>query len=251
MELGLDGKIALVTGGSRGIGAAASRALAAHGATVIVNYMQNREKAEEVLAEIEQNGGSGKTVQADVRVSQAVDTMVHSTLREFGRIDIFVNNANIGFPIKPFTQLTWDEIQSKLVGEMKALYNCSHAVLRDMVERGSGKLIFVSSGLSRRPGYGFAAHAAAKAAVDSIARVMAMELGPCGITVNVVGPGLTETDAVSDQPVEMKQQVAEMTPLKRIGLPDDISGTIVYLASSLSDFVTGQYIHVSGGLAMP
>lgn len=147
-------------------------------------------------------------------------------------------------------ELEWDELEAKITGEMKALYNCSHAVLRDMAERKSGKLIFISSGLSRHPGFGFSAHAAAKAAMDSIAKVMAMELGPTGITVNVIGPGLTLTDATSGQPKEIHDQVAEMTPLRRLGVPEDVAGAVVFLASSLSDYLTGEYIPVSGGIFM-
>ena len=113
--------------------------------------------------------------------------MLESTLKEFGKIDVLVNNANINFPIRPFIELKWDQIEAKILGEMKALYNCSQAVLKDMMSRKSGKLIFVSSSLSRFPGFGFSAHAAAKSAMDSIGKVMAMELGPMGITVNVVG----------------------------------------------------------------
>lgn len=250
MELGLRNRVALITGASRGIGAAAAKALAYHGAAVVINYLQNKDKAEEVLKEIKENGGKGIIFQADVRVRDAVDKMVDTALKEFGKIDILVNNANINFPIKPFMELEWDELEAKITGEMKALYNCSHAVLRDMAERKSGKLIFISSGLSRHPGFGFSAHAAAKAAMDSIAKVMAMELGPTGITVNVIGPGLTLTDATSGQPKEIHDQVAEMTPLRRLGVPEDVAGAVVFLASSLSDYLTGEYIPVSGGIFM-
>jgi 3-oxoacyl-[acyl-carrier protein] reductase len=250
MELGLRNRVALITGASRGIGAAAAKALAYYGAAVVINYLQNKDKAEEVLKEIKENGGKGIIFQADVRVRDAVDKMVDIALKEFGKIDILVNNANINFPIKPFMELEWDEIEAKITGEMKALYNCSQAVLRDMAERKSGKLIFMSSGLSRHPGFGFSAHAAAKAAMDSIAKVMAMELGPTGITVNVIGPGLTLTDATSGQPKEIHDQVAEMTPLRRLGVPEDVAGAVVFLASSLSDYLTGEYIPVSGGIFM-
>jgi len=250
MELELTNKVALITGASRGIGAASARALAYHGATVIINYIQNKAKAEELLNEVENAGGKGLAFKADVRDRGAVDKMVESALKEFGKIDILVNNANINFAIKPFTELTWDEIESKFMGEMKALYNCSQAVLKDMSERKSGKLIFISSSLSRFPGYGFSAHAAAKSAVDSIAKVMAMELGPLGITVNVVGPGLTLTDATAGQPKEMHEQVAAITPLRRLGMPEDIAGVVVFLASSLSNYLNGEYIPVTGGSYM-
>ena len=250
MELGLKDKVAIVTGASRGIGAASAKALAHHGATVVINYIKSKDKADELLNEIKKAGGKGMVFQADVRDQGAVNSMVESTLREFGKIDVLVNNANINFPIRPFIELTWEQIEAKILGEMKALYNCSQAVLKDMLNRKSGKLIFVSSSLSRFPGFGFSAHAAAKSAMDSMAKVMAMELGPSGISVNVVGPGLTLTDATAGQPKEVHEQVAAMTPLRRLGMPDDIAGVVLFLASSLSDYLNGEYIPVTGGSFM-
>ncbi|MGD9262004.1 MAG: SDR family oxidoreductase [Desulfobacterales bacterium] len=250
MDLGLKDKVAVITGASRGIGAASARALAHHGATVVVNYIKSKDKAEDLLDGIKKAGGRGMVYQADVRDQGAVNVMVEATHKEFGKIDVLVNNANINFPIKPFTEFTWDQMEAKILGEMKALYNCSQAVLKDMMNRKSGKLIFVSSSLSRFPGYGFSAHAAAKSAMDSMAKVMAMELGPLGITVNVVGPGLTLTDATAGQPKEVHEQVAAITPLRRLGMPDDIAGVVLFLASSLSDYLNGEYIPVTGGSFM-
>ena len=250
MELGLKDKVALITGASRGIGAASAKSLAHHGVKVVINYINSSDKAEELLDEIKESGKQGMVFQADVRDQGAVNDMVESILKEFGKIDVLVNNANINFPIRPFIELTWEQIEAKILGEMKALYNCSQAVLKDMMNRKSGKLIFVSSSLSRFPGYGFSAHAAAKSAMDSIAKVMAMELGPMGITVNVVGPGLTLTDATAGQPKEVHEQVAAITPLRRLGMPDDIAGVILFLASSLSDYLNGEYIPVTGGSFM-
>lgn len=250
METGIRGKVALVTGASRGIGAACARELGRAGAVVAVNYYRSGEKAQGLAVEIEAAGGQAMVVQADVREPQEVDRMVEEIIRRHGRIDILVNNANIDFPIKPFIELAWDEVEKKITGEMKALYNCSQAVLRHMAPRKSGKLIFVSSTLSRYPGWGFSAHSAAKAAMDGLARVMAVELGPLGITVNTVGPGLVETDATAGQPAEMKEQVAAMTPLRRIGRPVDVAGVVVLLASPLADYLTGQYIAVCGGSYM-
>ena len=250
MELGLKDKVAIITGASRGIGAASAKALAHHGATVVINYIKSKDKAEELLDEIKKAGGKGMVFQADVRDQDAVNDMVESTLNEFGKIDVLVNNANINFPIRPFIELTWEQIEAKILGEMKALYNCSQAVLKDMLSRKSGKLIFMSSSLSRFPGFGFSAHAAAKSAMDGMAKVMAMELGPSGITVNVVGPGLTITDATAGQPKEVHEQVAAITPLRRLGMPDDIGGVVLFLASSLSDYLNGEYIPVTGGSFM-
>jgi 3-oxoacyl-[acyl-carrier protein] reductase len=247
MELGLKDKVALITGASRGIGAASAKALAHHGATVVINYIKSKDKAEALLNEIQKTGGKGWVFQADVRDQGAVNDMVESTLKEFGKIDVLVNNANINFAVRPFIELTWNQIEAKMLGEMKALYNCSQAVLKDMINRKSGKLIFVSSSLSRFPGHGFSAHAAAKSAMDALAKVMAMELGPSGITVNVVGPGLTLTDATAGQPKTVHEQIAAITPLRRLGMPDDIAGAVLFLASRLSDYLSGEYIPVTGG----
>ncbi|MDY0351850.1 MAG: SDR family oxidoreductase [Desulfobulbaceae bacterium] len=250
MDTGITGKVALVTGASRGIGAECARELARAGAVVAVNYHSSREKAESVAAEIEAAGGRSMVLQADVRDRQAVDVMVEEIIGRHGHIDVLVNNANIDFPIKPFIELSWEQIAEKITGEMKALYNCSQAVLRYMVPRLTGKLIFISSTLSRHPGYGFSAHSAAKAAVDSIARVMATELGPLGITVNTVGPGLIETDATAGLPSAAKEQTAACTPLQRIGRPADVAGVVALLASPGADYLTGQYIAVCGGAYM-
>jgi 3-oxoacyl-[acyl-carrier protein] reductase len=250
MDIGINNKVALITGSSRGIGAACAQRLALAGAAVAVNYYQSQELAENLVREIESQGGRAMAVQADVRERAAVEKMVDSVIQRFAGIDILVNNANIDFPIRPFVELSWESIESKITGEMKALYNCSQEVLKNMLPRKSGKLIFISSTLSRFPGFGFSAHAAAKAAMDSIARVMAAELGTMGITVNTVGPGLTETDATAGMPKEMKDQVASITPLCRIGHPDDVARVVAFLASPLADYLTGHYIPVCGGAFM-
>ncbi len=250
MDIGLKDRVALITGASRGIGAASAKALAASGAIVIINYFQSKDKADKLLEEIRQNNGRGMAIKADVRDRGEVDRMVDSVVKEYGKVDILVNNANIDFPMKPFIELSWNEIETKIIDEMKSLYNCSQAVLKDMLPKKSGKLIFISSTLSRSPDYGFAAHAAAKAAMDSIVRVMATELGPLGITANTIGPGLTETDATAGLPQDIKEQVAAITPLKRVGQADDMAKVVVFLASSLSDYLTGEYIPVCGGLYM-
>jgi len=250
MDMGLTGKVAIVTGGSRGIGAASAEALAAQGAKVAVNFVQAEERARKVVSAIEAAGGEAMAVQADVRDAKAVKGMVASVIERFGRVDILVNNANISFPMLPFTKLAWSDFEAKLTGELGALYNCAQAVLPGMIERGSGKLVFISSSLSRHPGQGFSAHAAAKAAVDSLARVMALELGPLGVQVNVIGPGLVETDATAQLPAEVHEQTAAMTPLRRVAVPDDVAGAVVFLASPLSDYLTGTYIPVAGGNVM-
>lgn len=250
MPIDLQGRVALVTGASRGIGAAVAQALAAHGAAVVVNYLRSKDRAEALAKSIAESGGRAVAMQADVRDREAVDRMVAAAAKELGTIDILVNNANIDFPIKPFTELAWPDISAKLTGEIGALVHCTQALLPGMMEEKNGNIILVSSTLSRDPGFGFAAHCAAKAAVDSMARAMALELGPANIRVNVVGPGLTKTDATATLPPEIHEQTAAHTPLRRVAEPEDVARVVLFLASELAAYLTGQYIPVNGGRFM-
>lgn len=247
MCIDLQGKVALVTGASRGIGAAIAKDLADHDAAVVINYLQAKDRADALKKCITTAGGRAITVQADVRDRGAVDRLVATAEKELGTIDILVNNANINFPMQPFSELAWPDIEAKLTGELGAMVHCCQAVLPGMLDKKYGKIILVSSTLSREPGYGFAAHCAAKAAMDSMARTMALELGPANINVNVVGPGLTKTDATAGLPSEVHEQTAAHTPLRRVAEPEDIAQVIMFLASDMSDYLTGQYIPVNGG----
>ena len=246
----LEGKVVLVTGGSRGIGAACCEMLGANGAAVGVNYLGNKEAAERVVEHIRSSGGRAMAVQADVRDRSQVDTMAAAVLKEFGSIDILVNNANIHFPIKPFEQFQWDEMLGKLGGEIGSSFNCCQAVIPGMIAKGFGRIINVSSGLSRTPGDGFVAHTTAKSGLDAFTRALAHELGPKGITVNTVAPGLTETDATAFLPQEAKDAAAAHTPMRRIGQADDVAGAVLFFASSHSGFVTGTWLPVDGGSTM-
>jgi len=240
-------RIALVTGASRGIGAATAKLLASHGAAVGVNYFQSEARAAAVVGEIREAGGRAIAVRGDVRDESHVRAIVADVERELGPIDTLVCNAAIGFPFKPFADFPWSEFEAKLLGELKAAFYCCQAVLPSMVERKAGCLIAVSSTLSRQPMPGASAHSTAKSALDAFARSLALELGPFGIRVNVVAPGLTETDATARQSAEMKAAAAARTPLRRIGLPEDVAGAILALASDSCGFVSGSYVAVSGG----
>jgi len=247
MCIDLQGKVALVTGASRGIGAAIARDMADHDAAVVINYLRSADKAQALKNSIIEAGGQAITVQADVRDRGAVDKMVAAAEKELGPIDILVNNANIDFPMQPFAEMAWPDIEAKLTGEVGAMVHCCQAVIPGMAKKNYGKIILVSSSLSREPGYGFAAHCAAKAAMDSLARTMALELGASGIYVNVVGPGLTKTDATAGLPAEVFTSTAAHAPLLRVAEPDDIASVVMFLASEMSDYITGQYIPVNGG----
>lgn len=246
----LKDKVALITGSSRGIGAATAKLFAEEGAKVAVNYVANEEAANAVAADIKQKGGTAIVVKADAADSAQVKEMVATVKEQLGVIDILVLNASITFPIVPFLEFPWDGFEAKLTRELKAaFYSCQEAV-PDMIEKGSGSIVAVSSGLSRQPGPGFIAHSTAKSGLDSFAKSLAMELGPHGIRVNVIAPGLTDTDATAFQPEEMKQAIVAHTPMRRIGLPEDVAGAILSVACDHSRFVTGTYTPVSGGIQM-
>lgn len=246
----LKGRVVVITGASRGIGAATARLLARHGAAVGVNYFQSEEKARKVVADIQAEGGRAVTLKADVRDRAQVDAMAREAAKQLGAVDTLVVNASISFPIVPFLEYKWEDFEAKLAGELKAAFFCCKAFVPPMVERKTGCVIGISSGLSRHPGNGFCAHSTAKSALDSFMKSLAFELGPKGIRVNVVAPGLTDTDATAFQPKEEKEYVARMTPLKRIGLPEDVAGAVLFIASDEARFISGTYLPVSGGIQM-
>jgi 3-oxoacyl-[acyl-carrier protein] reductase len=247
MEL-LSGKTALITGASRGIGAATAQMLAAHGAAVIVNYMNSKQAADQIVKDIEVKGGKAFAVQADVSDPAQIKQMVAKANEKYGQINIMVLNAGFSFPVMPFLQYPWEAFETKLTNELKSAFHCCKEVVPGMIERKSGHIIAVSSGLSRQPGFGFCAHSTAKSGLDAFAKSLALELGPDGIRVNVIAPGLTETDATSDIPADVKKMIADHAPLKRYAVPEDIAGAILMLAADQSKFITGAYIPVSGGI---
>jgi 3-oxoacyl-[acyl-carrier protein] reductase len=241
------GRVALVTGASRGIGAATAKLFAKHGASVAVNYMNSAEAAAKVVSEIEAEGGRGLAVRADVRDAAQVNAMVERVQKELGPVDTLVINANMQFSTACFSDHRWEDFERKLLGEMGGAFFTVKAVLPEMMKRRRGSIVAISSGLSRHPGRGFVAHTTAKSALDGLMKSLALELGPHGIRVNVVAPGLTLTDATAAIPEEAKEAAGRALPLGRNGLPEDIAGAVLAVASDLSGYVTGAYIPVSGG----
>ena len=242
----LAGKVALVTGGSRGIGAATARALAAEGAAVAVNYFGSESAARAVVAEIAAAGGRALAVRADARDKAQLEAMAAQVQAELGPIGILVLNASIGFPMTAFTDYPWEAFEAKLLGELGAAFHACRAVVPQMLAQQGGSIVAITSGLARSPGWGFCAHSAAKAGLEGFVRSLAFELGPMGIRVNAVAPGLTLTDATAKLPEAHKQAAASHTPLRRNGLAGDVAEAVVGIVRS--GFVSGATLPVNGGV---
>lgn len=244
--MSLAGQVALVTGASRGIGAAVAKALAAQGVSVAVNYFGSEAAAHAVVDEITAAGGRALALKADARDRAQLEAMAATVQAQLGPIGILVLNASIGFPMAAFAQYPWQAFEAKVTGELGAAFHGCQAVLPQMLARKGGSIVAISSGLARQPGWGFCAHSAAKAGLEGFVRALACELGPMGIRVNAVAPGLTETDATAHLPEKHKQATADHTPLRRNGQAEDVAQAVLGILQS--GFVTGATLPVNGGI---
>ena len=243
----LQGKVALVTGGSRGIGLSTALLLAEQGAKIAINYRDSAASALSAKARIEREGGIAGVFEADVTSASDVAAMVAAIEEQLGPVDILVANAHVHFRHRPFLEYDWEDLQGKINDELKALFHPCQAVAAGMVRRGGGSIIAVSSTLSKRSNPGFLAQSTAKAAMDAFVRTLSAELGQYGVRANTIAPGVTLTDAAMPMASHAKESVASICPLRRNGMPDDMAGAILFLASDLSRFVTGTYLPVDGG----
>ena len=251
-----DRKVVLVTGASRGLGAAIAQAFASEGATVVVNHLSNVAAAAVVVADCKAAGGDAWAVKADVNEGPAVQAMVEQTLDEAGRIDVVVNNAFRAYSFDPqcralFSDLAWADYQAQFDGAVGGAYNVCKAVLPHFKQRAQGVIVNIVSDLIERPVLPYHEYTTAKSALVGFSRNLAAELGPLGIRVNCVAPGLVyPTQASSATREEFRESLIAATPLRRLARPEDISGPVLFLASEWSRFMTGQVLFVDGGLVM-
>lgn len=244
----LQGKVALVTGASRGIGAAIARLLSQSGASVVLNFHQDERGANKVLSEIQTSKRKGLALKADVSDPQEVQKMVETAQKKLGPVDILINNAAPAFKPVSFASLSWQEIQKHIDVILKGAFLCAKAVVPSMTERKQGKIINILSTYAFGiPPVQLTHYVVAKAALAGFSRSLAAELGPAGIQVNTIAPGMTETSLIDHVPPRFRDLYAYQTPLKRLARPGDPAKAALFLCSDLADFITGATIPVCGG----
>lgn len=246
----LTGKTALVTGASRGIGREIALALASAGADVVVNYAGSEEKAQAVVAEIAALGRRAIALQANVAVYAEVEAMVKRVVREWGRLDILVNNAGITRD-NLLVRMKEDDWDAVIATNLKGVFNGIKAVSRPMMKQRSGRIVNLSSVVGVAGNAGQANYVAAKAGVIGLTKTAARELASRGITVNAVAPGFIATDMTAQLGEEAAEQLKGQIPLGRLGQPQDVAAVVRFLASSEAAYMTGQTLHVDGGMVMP
>lgn len=249
MNMVLEGKIAVVTGGSRGIGRAICLHLARSGATVIVNYVSRPDAAEATVAAIKENGGNGAAYQFNVSDADQVQAAFKKIVADFGRVDILVNNAGITRDglVAMMKEESWDEV---LDTNLKGAFNCIKAVSRPMMKQRWGRIVSITSVIGFAGNAGQANYAAAKAGMVGLTRSVARELASRGVTVNGVAPGYIDTDMTRDLPAEVTEKIKGEIPMNSLGTVDDVAAAVAYLVSEEARYVTGQFIHVNGGMYM-
>jgi 3-oxoacyl-[acyl-carrier protein] reductase len=257
METSLAGRVVLVTGSSRGIGAAIAESFAKQGAHVIVNYVKSEQKAIEFSSYLMNTYKiDSMPIQADITNESSVQSMIDEIVEEFDTIDIIVNNALHGYIFDPDErkkawELKWEDYQHQIDGSLKGTYNVCKYAIPIMKRKGFGRIINMVSNLVYRPIVPYHDYTTAKGAVLTYSQNLASDLGPFGITVNCIAPGLVyPTDASRRTKEEIKEAIISETPLRRIARPEDISGSVLFFASNWANFITGQTIIVDGGLTM-
>lgn len=245
----LDGKVALVTGGSRGIGRAIAVALAREGAKVAINFAGNEKAAEETKALVEQAGSEAILLKADVSDKDADAALIDIVIKTYGKIDILVNNAGITRD-SLMLRMKEDDFDAVIDTNLRSVFYLTKAAAKSMMKKRTGRIINMSSVVGLTGNAGQVNYAAAKAGVLGITKSAAKELASRGITVNAVAPGFIETDMTDVLSDTVKESLLHEIPLKRMGEPKDVANAVLFLASDQSAYITGQVIHVDGGLVM-
>jgi 3-oxoacyl-[acyl-carrier protein] reductase len=245
-SISLEGKSAIVTGGSLGIGTAIALKLAEFGANVAINYRKHKEEAEEVIKKVKAAGRKGLVIQADISNFSDAGKMVDDTIKEFGGLDILVNNAGINWDgvIWKMTEEQWDSV---IDINLKGYFNYIRAVAPIFREQKSGKIVNVTSINGLRGKFGQANYSASKAGIIGLTKTVAKELGKYGINVNAVAPGLIETDMMKQATDEVRKMAIEEIVLKRIGMPEEVADVVAFMCSEMSRHITGEVIKVDGG----
>lgn len=245
----LEGKIALVTGAAKGIGRAIALALAADGATVVVNYNGSKERAEQTVEEIKALGSDGMAYQCNVADTKAADAMIKEVIETYGRLDILVNNAGITRD-NLIMKMSEEDFDAVIDANLKGCFNTIKAVSRQMLKQRAGRIINITSVSGILGNAGQANYAASKAGIIGLTKTMARELASRGITVNAIAPGFVDTDMTQVLSDSVKAAATAQIPLGRFGKPEDIANMAAYLASEKASYITGQIISVDGGMAI-
>lgn len=247
--MGLEQKCAVVTGASRGIGRAIALELASQGAKVVVNYSGSEQKALDVVAEIVENGGEAIAVQANISDNDSVQALMKKALDTYGSLDILVNNAGITRDnlLMRMKEDEWDDVINT---NLKGVFLCTKAVTRQMMKQRAGRIINISSivGVAGNPGQ--ANYVAAKAGVIGLTKTTAQELASRNILVNAIAPGFITTEMTNGLPEELKEAMLKQIPLAKLGQPEDVAKAVAFFASSNANYITGQTLHIDGGMVM-
>jgi 3-oxoacyl-[acyl-carrier protein] reductase len=249
-ERGLS-RVAIVTGGAGGIGEAICRRLACDGFHVVLNYQGSRERAQWIVEQINTGPQRALAVQADISTPAGVATLVDSARRHFGPVGVLVNNAAPRIGAKALADLDWADLQAHLDVQLKGAFLLTQACAAAMQSRGAGRIVNIGSQATEgTPSLHWTSYAVAKAALAMFSKSMAAELGPAGITVNCVSPGMTETALIGNIPEKQQLIVARQTPLRRLARPEDVAAAVAYLVSDSAGFISGHTLDVNGGLGM-
>lgn len=244
-------KVAIVTGGAGGIGEAICERLAIDGFRVVLNYNGSRARAQAIAARIIEAGGEAFAIQSDIAETAGAELLFEQAIARFGAVDALINGASPRINPRPFLDTDWDDMQHHMDVQLKGAFRLTQLCVRDMMTRKSGRIVNITSQVTKgQPTVQWTAYAVAKAALAMFTRNIAAELGPSGITVNCVSPGMTETALIGDISEKQQMIVGRQTPMRRLAQPVDVAGAVSYLLSADAGFVTGHTIDVNGGMAM-